>query len=69
MPLDGGADRGELEKIMNEFVKAGSLAQPIPVGEVLKDEIVREAYQELCARPESQPALERNRRLTARYGY
>ena len=69
MPLDGGVARNELETIMHELVAAGTIERPMQLDAILKDDIVIEAYRTLCARPESQPALERNRRLVATYGY
>lgn len=69
MPLDGGVAPEELEKIMQERLQAGTIDRPLPLDEVLKDEVVKEAYRELCARPESQPALARNRLLKTTYGF
>lgn len=69
MPLDGGVAPEELEKIMHELVKAGTIDRPLPLDDVLKDDVVKEAYREVSARPESQRALERNRLLKAKYGF
>jgi ABC-type nitrate/sulfonate/bicarbonate transport system substrate-binding protein len=69
MPLDGGVARNGLERIMQEQVASSALERPLPLGDILRDEIVREAYAELCARPESQAALERNRGLIHKYGF
>jgi ABC-type nitrate/sulfonate/bicarbonate transport system substrate-binding protein len=69
MPLDGGVDRGELARVMAELAAQGELPAGLAVDDVLGDAVARDAYRELGERSESAAALERNRRLIARFGY
>jgi ABC-type nitrate/sulfonate/bicarbonate transport system substrate-binding protein len=69
MPLNGGVSRGELDRIVTELVAAGTIDRPLALDDVLKDQLVIEAYRNVSGRAESQAALERNRRLIAKYGF
>lgn len=69
MPLNGGVARSELARIVQELVAGGTIDREPAIDDVLKDEFVIDAYRELSGRPESHDAIERNRRLVAKYGF
>jgi ABC-type nitrate/sulfonate/bicarbonate transport system substrate-binding protein len=57
LPIDGGIAPSAIERIVAEMVKAGKLARAIPVKDILRDDAVTEAFRQVSARPELQPAL------------
>ena len=69
LPMDGGIERPALERIIGEMVKRGRLERPIPVGEVFKDDAVREAYRDVSTRGELKPAFNNAMAAVEKYGF
>ena len=57
LPINGGIAPEVIERLVDEMVKAGKLARPIPVKDILRDGPVTEAYREVSNRPKLRPAL------------
>jgi hypothetical protein len=69
LPMDGGIERSALERIIGEMVKRGRLERPIPVGEVFKDDAVREAYRDVSTRGELKTAFNNAMAALEKYGF
>ena len=69
IPVDGAVAPDALQRIIDEMVRAGKLAAPRPVKEILRDDAVREAYQAVSTRPELQAALAVARAAEKKYGF
>jgi ABC-type nitrate/sulfonate/bicarbonate transport system substrate-binding protein len=69
MPLDGGVPRDGLERILNEQLASGSLEHPLALDDVLREDLISAAYDDLSGRPASLAALANNRRLLDTYGF
>ena len=69
LPIDGGIERQALERIMQEMVKRGRLKQPLPVGDLFKDDAVRQAYQEVSSRAKLKPNYDKAMAVVAQYGF
>jgi len=69
LPIDGGIAPSAIERIVAEMVKAGKLARAIPVQDILRDDAVTEAFRQVSARPELQPALNVALAAQEKYGF
>ncbi|HEX9265293.1 MAG TPA: ABC transporter substrate-binding protein [Candidatus Binatia bacterium] len=69
LPIDGGIAPSAIERIVAEMVKAGKLARAIPVKDILRDDAVTEAFRQVSARPELQPALNVALAAQEKYGF
>jgi hypothetical protein len=69
LPIDGAVAPSAIERIVDEMVKNGKLARPIPVKDILRDDAVKEAYREVIARPELKPALNIALAAQEKYGF
>lgn len=69
LPIDGGIERQALERIMQEMVKRGRLKQPLPVGDLFKDDAVRQAYQEVSSRAKLKPNYDKAMAVVEQYGF
>ncbi len=69
LPIDGGIAPSAIERIVAEMVKAGKLAPAIPVQDILRDDAVTEAFRQVSARPELQPALNVALAAQEKYGF
>lgn len=69
IPVDGGVAADSVERIMGEMERTGKLPKRRPVGEILRDDAVRHAYQELSQRPELQAPLAIARAAETKYGF
>ena len=69
LPIDGAVAPSSIERIVDEMVKNGKLARPIPVKDILRDDAVKEAYREVSARPELKPALNIALAAQEKYGF
>ncbi len=67
--MDGGIERHALERIIQEMVKRGRLERPIPVGDVFKDDAVRDAYRDVSTRGELKPAFNKAMTTVEKYGF
>ena len=65
-PIDGLATG--LEEYAKEMVALGDLKQ-VDLDRILRQDLMREAFQELSARAEIKPELERAREVVQRIGY
>src|SRR5262245_4804877 len=66
-PVNGLA--GGLEQYANEMLVLGELKAEIDYRKVFRQELMREAFDELAGRPELQEDLQRAREVAARIGY
>jgi len=69
LPIDGGIERQALERIMQEMVKRGKLKRPLPVGDLFKDDAVRQAYQEVSSRAKLKPNYDKAMAVVEQYGF
>jgi hypothetical protein len=69
LPMDGGIERHALERIIQEMVKRGRLERPIPVGDLFKDDAVRDAYRDVSTRSEIKPAFNTAMAAVEKYGF
>ena len=69
LPMDGGIERHALERILQEMVKRGRLERPIPIGDVFKDDAVRDAYRDVSTRAELKPAFNAAMTVLEKYGF
>jgi ABC-type nitrate/sulfonate/bicarbonate transport system substrate-binding protein len=69
VPIDGGVSRAALEQVIEELRTLGELDDPPHIDDVLRDDLVREAYREVSSRPELQPALSVALAARAKYGF
>jgi ABC-type nitrate/sulfonate/bicarbonate transport system substrate-binding protein len=69
LPMDGGIERHALERIIQEMVKRGRLERPIPVGDVFKDDAVRNAYRDVSTRGELKSAFNKAMAVFEKYGF
>jgi hypothetical protein len=65
----GMRSRQALDRIIQEMAKRGRLERALPVGEVLRDEAVREAYREVSSRAELKPAFDMAMAVVEKYGF
>lgn len=66
-PIDGNASG--FEQYLKEAVALGTLPEYIAPEEMTRLDLARDAFEELSARPERQPELERVQQVVARFGY
>ena len=52
LPVDGGIAPEAVQRIADEMVKSGKLAQPMSAKDILRDEAVKQAYREVSSRRE-----------------
>ena len=69
LPMDGGIERHALERIIQEMVKRDRLQRPIAVGDVFKDDAVRDAYRNVSTRGELKPAFDKAMAAVEKYGF
>jgi ABC-type nitrate/sulfonate/bicarbonate transport system substrate-binding protein len=50
IPIDGGIAPGAVQRIADEMVKSGKLARPMAAKDILRDDAVKRAYQEVSSR-------------------
>jgi hypothetical protein len=51
------------------MVRRGRLERPIPVGDVFKDDAVRDAYRDVSTRSELKPAFNKAMAVLEKYGF
>ena len=51
LPIDGGIAADAVQRIADEMVKSGKLAQPMAAKDILRDDAVKQAYREVSDRP------------------
>jgi hypothetical protein len=69
LPVDGGVEHQALDRIIQEMVQRGRLEHPLPTGEVLRDQAVREAYGEVSSRAKLKPAFDTAMAAVEKYGF
>ena len=69
LPIDGAVSASAIERIVNEMVKKGPLARPLPVQDILRDDAVTEAFRQVSARPELKSALNVALAAQEKYGF
>lgn len=69
LPMDGGVSADTLQRIIDEMVTVGMLKHPIAVEAVLRDDAVKQAYDDLKDRPESQAAIAKAKSVVEKYGF
>jgi len=69
MPLNCAVPRDQLGAKIAYLVAIGDLPRSIAVDDVLKDELVNDAFRELMARPALQPAWAAVQRAKEKFGY
>lgn len=69
IPVDGAVAPAAVKRICDEMVRAGKLSKVRPIGEMVRDDAVREAYQAVSQRPELQAALAMARAAEQKYGF
>jgi hypothetical protein len=52
LPVDGGIAPGAVQRIADEMVKSGKLSRAMPANDILRDDAVKQAYQEVSSRAE-----------------
>jgi len=52
LPIDGGIAPAAVQRIADEMVKSGKLARPISAKDIVRDDAVKRAYQEVSCRAE-----------------
>jgi len=50
LPIDGGIAPEAVQRIADDMVKSGKLAQPMSAKEILRDDAVKQAYREVSSR-------------------
>jgi len=66
-PIDGNATG--FEKYLMEAVSIGTLPEYVPPSEITRREFAQEAFEELSARPDVRPDLERVQQVVEKFGY
>ena len=69
LPINGGIAPEVVERLVEEMVKSGKLARPIPVKDILRDGPVTEAFREVSNRPQLKSALGVALAAEAKYGF
>jgi hypothetical protein len=69
LPIDGAVAASAVERIVGEMIKKGTLANAIPVTNILRNEAVSEAFREVSARPELRSALNIALGAKEKYGF
>jgi hypothetical protein len=54
---------------MQEMVKRGRLKQPLSVGDLFKDDAVRDAYREVSSRAKLKPNYDKAMAVVEQYGF
>ncbi len=52
LPIDGGIAPETVQRIADDMVKSGKLSRPISAKEILRDDVVKQAYREVSGRAE-----------------
>ena len=52
IPIDGGITPEAVQRIADDMVKSGKLSRPMSANDILRDDAVKRAYQEVSGRPE-----------------
>jgi hypothetical protein len=50
LPIDGGITPEAVQRIADDMVKSGKLAQPMSAKDILRDDAVKQAYREVSSR-------------------
>ena len=69
LPIDGAIPASVIERIVGEMVNKGTLANAIPVADILRDDAVSKAFREVSARPELRSALDIALAAQEKYGF
>jgi hypothetical protein len=69
LPIDGAVAASAIEWIVGEMVDKGTLANAIPVADILRDDAVSKAFREVSARPELRSALDVALAAQEKYGF
>jgi len=69
LPIDGGIAAEAVQRIADEMVKAGKLARPMAAKDIVRDDAVKRAYQEVSSRPELKTALGIALAAQEKYGF
>jgi ABC-type nitrate/sulfonate/bicarbonate transport system substrate-binding protein len=69
LPLDGGVPKAGLETMVDEMVLSGELREKIPVEQFLRDQLVREGFQELVQDERNKADWQRATKWAETYGY
>ena len=65
----GSAAANTLQRIIDDMVTVGMLKHPIAVEAVLRDDAVKQAYDDLKDRPELQAAIAKAKSVVEKYGF
>ena len=68
-PIDGGVPVASLEVYLGHMKALGEMPQDYGLEQVLRLELVGEAFRELESRPELRPELDRARAVAAQFGH
>jgi hypothetical protein len=69
LPIDGAIPASVIERIVGEMVDKGTLANTIPVADILREDAVSEAFREVSARPALKSALNIALAAQEKYGF
>ncbi len=57
IPIDGGITPESVQRIADEMVKSGKLSRPMSVKDIVRDDAVKQAFEEVSSRAELKTAL------------
>jgi len=69
LPIDGAIPASVIERIVGEMVNKGTLANAIPVADILRDDAVDQAFGEVSARPALKSPLDIALAAQEKYGF
>ena len=69
IPIDGGITTEAVQRIADEMVKSGKLSRAMSVKDIVRDDAVKTAYQEVSRRPELKHPLSIALAAQEKYGF
>ena len=69
IPVDGGITYEAVQRIADDMFKSAKLSQPMSAVDILRDEAVKAAYQEVSRRPELKGPLSVALAAQEKYGF
>lgn len=69
LPIDGGIAPEAVQRIADEMVKSGKLAQRMSAKDILRDDAVKAAYREVSSRPQLKKPFEIALAAQEKYGF